>query len=321
MKAFGLSLVFAVVALSLSFEAECQAQKKSAAAKAERIQDLDANDDGKTSRDEVSATVWKRIAAHDTNADGVLSGEELEGLKGKQSETRRPGGATSAFEVREFQASNKQTLRYSLFTTKNVAAGAKLPLVLCLHGAGGNTEAAKVLASPEQQRQHPCFIVAPACEARKSRWVIGTFRNKPDQRAVEPELMEALDKLLRDSAIDPDRVYLTGQSMGGLGTWGLIVAHPDRFAAAVPVCGTWEPNDAAKIAKVPVWAFHGAKDPTVPVEGSRRMIEAMKAAGGSPRYTEYPDVAHGSWGAAYATTEMWDWMFQQRRQSVTSAKN
>lgn len=62
-----------------------------------------------------------------------------------------------------------------------------------------------------------------------------------------------------------------------------------------------------------VWAFHGAKDPTVPVEGSRRMIEAMKGAGGSPRYTEYPDVGHGSWNAAYATTEMWDWMFQQRR--------
>ena len=313
MRAIVLSIVFVALGWSVPREAVSQSKRKSASDNTERIEKLDANGDGKIARDEVPETVWKRIAAHDTNGDGVLSGEELDSLKGKASETRRPGGATSAFEVREFQASNKQTLRYSLFTPKNIAAGEKLPLVLCLHGAGGNTEAAKVLAAPEQQRKHPCFIVAPACESKQSRWVIGTFRNNPDQRAVEPELMEALDALLRDAAIDPDRVYLTGQSMGGLGTWGLIVAHPDRFAAAVPVCGTWEPNDAAKIAKVPVWAFHGAKDPTVPVEGSRRMIDAMKAAGGSPRYTEYPDVGHGSWNAAYATTEMWDWMFQQRR--------
>lgn len=313
MRAFVLSIMFVAFCWSMPREAMSQSKRKSAADKKERLEKLDANGDGKVARDEVSEAVWKRIAAHDTNGDGVLSGDELDALKGKASETQRPGGATSDFEVREFQASNKQTLRYSLFTPKNIAAGEKLPLVLCLHGSGGNTEAAKVLAEPEQQKKHPCFIMAPACEAKQSRWVIGTFRNKPDQRAVEPELMEALDALLRDTAIDPDRVYLTGQSMGGLGTWGLIVIHPDRFAAAVPVCGTWEPSDAAKIAKVPVWAFHGAKDPTVPVEGSRRMIEAMKGAGGSPRYTEYPDVGHGSWKAAYATTEMWDWMFQQRR--------
>lgn len=318
MRAFVLSIVFVALGWSVPREALSQSKKKTAAVKTERSEKLDTNGDGKIARDEVSEAAWKRIAAHDTNGDGVLSGVELDALKGKASETRRPGGATSAFEVREFQASNKQTLRYSLFTPKDVAAGEKLPLVLCLHGAGGNTEAAKVLAAPEQQKKHPCFIMAPACEAKQSRWVIGKFRNNPDQRAVEPELMEALDALLRDVAIDSERVYLTGQSMGALGTWGLIVTHPDRFAAAVPVCGTWEPNDAAKIAKVPVWAFHGAKDPTVPVDGSRRMIEAMKVAGGSPRYTEYPDVGHGSWGAAYATTEMWDWMFQQRRPRAPS---
>ena len=318
MRVFVLSIVFVALGWSVPREALSQSKKKTAAVKTERIEKLDTNGDGKIARDEVSEAAWKRIAAHDTNGDGVLSGVELDALKGKASETRRPGGATTAFEVREFQASNKQTLRYSLFSPKNVAAGEKQPLVLCLHGAGGNTEAAKVLAAPEQQRKHPCFIVAPACETKRSRWVIGTFRNNPDQRAVEPELMEALDSLLRDAAIDPDRVYLTGQSMGGLGTWGLIVAHPDRFAAAVPVCGTWESSDAAKIAKVPVWAFHGAKDPTVPVDGSRRMIEAMKAAGGSPRYTEYPDVGHGSWNAACATAEMWDWMFQQRRQRASN---
>ena len=218
MRAFVLSIMLVAFGWSVPREALSQSKKKSAADKTERIEKLDANVDGKIARDEVSETLWKRIATHDTNGDGVLSGEELDSLKGKASENRRPGGATSAFKVFEFQASNKQTLRYSLFTPKNIAVGEKLPLVLCLHGAGGNTEAAKVLAAPEHQKKHPCFIMAPACETKQSRWVIGKFRNNPDQRAVEPELMEALDALLRDAAIDPDRVYLTGQSMGGLGT-------------------------------------------------------------------------------------------------------
>ncbi len=226
---------------------------------------------------------------------------------------RRPREAPAAFEVHEFRGSNEQTLKYSLFKPKSGAVTEKLPMVLCLHGAGGNTVAAKVLATPEHQSQHPCFLLVPTCESRTSRWVKAPSRDAGDRRAVEPELIEALNRLLRDLPIDPDRVYITGQSMGGVGTWGLIAAHPNHFAAAVPVCGAWDPRDAQKIAKIPLWAFHGAKDETVPVDGSRRMIEAMKSAGGSPRYTEYPNIAHGSWDAAYATAEMWDWLFRQRR--------
>jgi predicted peptidase len=138
------------------------------------------------------------------------------------------------------------------------------------------------------------------------------LRNR-EGRAVLPELMGALDALLRELPIDPDRVYLTGQSMGGFGTWGAIAAHPARFAAAVPVCGGWPPEDAPKMKRVPVWAFHGEQDKTVPVEGSRRIIAALKAAGVEPRYTELPGVGHGSWDPAYATAELWDWMFAQKK--------
>jgi predicted peptidase len=226
----------------------------------------------------------------------------------------RPGGAPPSFEVRTFTAPGGASLNYSLFVPKSVAAEQKLPLVLCLHGAGGNTEAARVLASAERQAKHPCIVVAPGCDSRTARWVPMTFR--PDERPnVMTELAGMLDAITRELPVDPERVYVTGQSMGGVGTWGLIAAEPQRFAAAAPVCGIWQPEDAPKMARVPIWAFHGEKDPTVPVEGSRRMVAALKAANASPRYTEYPGVGHNSWSAAYATDELWEWMFAQRRKA------
>ena len=134
-------------------------------------------------------------------------------------------------------------------------------------------------------------------------------------RAVLPELLEALDAVIKESSVDPSRVYVTGQSMGGIGTWGILAKHADRFAAAVPVCGIWSSDDAAKMNGVAIWAFHGDMDPTVPVAGSRDMIAALKKAGVTPepRYTELAGVGHGSWGPAYAKPELWEWLFQQQR--------
>jgi predicted peptidase len=227
---------------------------------------------------------------------------------------RRPGGAPASFQVRSFKSADGQRLDYSLFVPATIKPGEKLPLVLCLHGAGGNTEAAKVLATPERQASHPCIVMAPACEPGKARWVETPFRPN-SQRSVLRELLGALDVVMRELPVDAARLYLTGQSMGGVGTWGIIAAHPERFAAAVPVCGHWQPEDAKKMAAVPVWAFHGENDPTVPVTGSRNMIAALKAAGAAPRYTEYPGVGHNSWSAAYATDELWDWVFAQKRKT------
>jgi len=234
----------------------------------------------------------------------------LDAAEKPRADDRNPGGAPASFKVRQFKAENGHTLDYSLFTPAKVEG--KLPLVICLHGSGGNTAAAKVVASAERQAKHPCFVLAPTFGARGNRWVDSPLRNR-EGRAVLPELMGALDALLRELPIDPDRIYLTGQSMGGIGTWGAIALHSDRFAAAVPVCGYWAPGDAPKMKRVPIWAFHGEQDKTVPVEGSRQMIAALKATGVEPSYTELPGVGHNSWDAAYATEAMWDWMFAQKR--------
>ena len=286
----------------------------SRAAEGRTLLSADKNKDGKLTQDEVSPALWKRLSAFDANGDGVLSAEELAAADKKGGAGRKPGAATAAFEVRQFKAEDGHTLDYSLFVPPNAKAGEKLPLVLCLHGAGGGTDAARVLAAPARQAKHPCFVMAPACDSRGSRWVDFAFRGGKE-RSVLPELMGALDAVLRALPVDADRVYITGQSMGGVGTWGVIAAHPERFAAAVPVCGIWNPVDAPKMARVPVWAFHGDKDDAVPVEGSRKMIAALKAAGASPRYTEFPGVGHGSWESAYATDALWDWMFEQKRKS------
>ena len=306
-------IAFALLLLTVDMLAAEEKERKGL--NLDRLKAADKDNDGKLTIAEMGETLWKRLAGYDANGDGVLDAAELAALQaakgGDKSTPGRPGGANTSFTIHEFRGSNEQSLRYSLFVPPN--APKALPLVLCLHGAGGNTAAANLLASATAQQQHPCIVVAPACDGRGTRWVESAFRGNDKQRAVTVELMEMLAAVIKETNADPARVYLTGQSMGGVGTWGLIAAYPDRFAAAIPVCGIWEPTDAPKLAKVPIWAFHGAQDNAVPVAGSRNMIAAIKAAGGSPKYTEFPDIGHGSWEAAYATAELWDWCFQQHR--------
>jgi len=282
-----------------------------------RLMSNDANKDGKLTKEELGDVFWKRAAGQDANGDGALDAAEIaamltKGRRGKSPQAR-PGGANAAFDLREHKATNGQALRYSLFVPKDKPSA--LPLVLCLHGAGGGTDAANVLAAPAMQQQHPCIVVAPACDGRSSRWAASEFRAGKEARVVMPELMEMLDAVITEFKADPARTYVTGQSMGGMGTWGVIANHPTKFAAAVPVCGLWQPVDAVKMNGVAIWAFHGADDPTVPVSGSRDMIAALKKAAviPEPKYTEFPGVGHGSWGLTYEKAEMWEWLFAQRK--------
>jgi len=178
------------------------------------------------------------------------------------------------------------------------------PLMLFLHGSGEsgtNLAKVKVHGPPkivESKPEFPFVLVSP----------------QSNGRGWNPETLNALlDDIIRKYRVDKHRVYVTGLSMGGYGTWALAAAYPQKFAAIAPICGGGNPADAKKLATVPVWVFHGAKDPVVPVQRSREMVEAIKAAGGDVTYTEYPEAKHDCWTETYDNPELYRWLLAHKR--------
>lgn len=216
--------------------------------------------------------------------------------------------------------------RYRLLRPEASTPGGRHPVVLFLHGAGerGDDNEAQLkflplwMAEPGNRKRHPCFLIAPQC--RKDRaWAEIDWKSKqPLPLAERPTAdlaaaVAALDAVLAEDAADPSRIYLTGLSMGGYGTWDLACRSPDRFAAALPICGGGDRAAAERLAAMPLWCFHGVDDPVVPVDLSRSMIEAIIAAGGVPISSELPGVGHDSWTPAYRNPAVLDWLFAQRR--------
>src|SRR5262249_25287152 len=202
--------------------------------------------------------------------------------------------------------------KYVLFVPHDYKGDKPYPLILFLHGAGeregGNKAPVDVGIGPAikkmGEKDHPFFVLFPRCAAAPNNW-----------RADGPDAQRALamlDEVQRAYKIDDKRLYLTGLSMGGFGTWSLAGKYPDRWAAIVPICGGGDPKQAEKIKHIPCWCFHGDADKSVSVDQSRKMIEALKAAGGKPKYDEYPGVGHNSWDKAYGTKELYDWLLEQK---------
>lgn len=216
--------------------------------------------------------------------------------------------------------------KYRVLKPAKIEKGKKYPLVLFLHGAGERGDDNMVqlkylptwISTPEMQKKYPCFLIAPQCP-KDRMWIDAAWTQKSQTTSDEPtaEMQAAIDMLKKAEAeypIDMDRVYLTGLSMGGFGTWDLACRHPDWFAAVAPIAGGGDETKAAKLVGVPVWAWHGGADPVVSVERTRHMIEAIKKAGGHPKYTELPGVGHNSWTAAYTRKDgLIPWMFAQKR--------
>ncbi len=236
-----------------------------------------------------------------------------------------PIPGADAFEALEFTADDGGALRYRLLKPLEVDLQQKYPLVLFLHGAGerGDENVRQLIhggrnfADEGLRRRHPAFVVAPQCPAEK-KWVeVPWDRTKHEMPADPGETMrhvfELLDALQKEFPIDASRIYAVGLSMGGYGTWDILQRKPDLLAAAVPICGGGDPAYAKAFVTTPVWAFHGADDPAVPVTRSRDMIEALIAAGGHPIYTEYEGVGHNSWTETFDNRLVWDWLFAQRR--------
>jgi predicted peptidase len=221
------------------------------------------------------------------------------------------------YEQRVFKDAADAELKYGWLAPLHAKAGKKYPLVICLHGSGGSVKASAVLARQSMRQQYPSFVMVPFAD-RPFTWAKTDIIRRPGAENFPeklPVLIETIGALLKTEAIDPARIYITGQSMGGVGSWGAIAQHPGIFAAAVPVCGAWRVEDVPKMTAVPVWAFHGEKDPTVPVKYSRELTAAITKAGGVAKYTEYPGVGHDSWTNAYDDQEMWKWLFAQKRKN------
>jgi predicted peptidase len=227
-------------------------------------------------------------------------------------------------EKREYKQ-DKASLNYRLMKPEGYKDDGKhsYPLVIFLHGAGerGKDNAAQLkhgvadFAKDDSRKKYPCFLIAPQCPASQV-WVYGSLKNlsktKPAVEAGEM-VLALLDELKKEFRIDSKRIYLTGLSMGGYGTWELLARKPDLFAAAMPICGGGDVKKAEKIAKIPIWCFHGDKDGAVPVARSREMIEAIKKAGGEPKYTEYEGVGHDSWTQTYRDPKVMAWLFEQKK--------
>lgn len=183
------------------------------------------------------------------------------------------------------------------------------PLVLFLHGAGerGNEIRKVARTGPPllaaEGRDFPMILVSPQCP--------------PHQGWRAEILLKLIDHVAAQYRVDPQRIYVTGYSMGGFGTWDLTAAAPDRFAAAAPLCGGGAHAYAERLKHLPLWVFHGEVDNVVPIESSQNMVDAVRAAGGDVRFTVYPGEGHGICDRTYARDDFWQWLLEQQRENST----
>lgn len=236
-------------------------------------------------------------------------------------------GIFEKFSKEWYTADDGYTMPYRLYIPDDYDCGEEYPLIFFLHGAGERgDDNEKQLAIGirhifwEGSPAYNSIIVAPQCPCDK-RWVdvdwqLGTFDRK--QVAETRELKTAfaiLHEVMTLCNVDRDRVYVTGISMGGYGTFDALARHGSLFAAGVPVCGGCDPETDAKAnTRIPMWMFHGSADTTVPPVGSRLMYAKISTMGGkNVHYTEYSGMDHGIWDNAYADRDMLNWMFQQSR--------
>jgi predicted peptidase len=199
-------------------------------------------------------------------------------------------------------------LKYLLFLPADYEKAEKpFPLILFLHGAGergDDLSKVKKHGPPkivETKKDFPFIVVSPQAPLR------GGWQNK--------SLLALLDEIEGKYKVDKDRVYLTGLSMGGYGTWRLAAAAPERFAAIVPICGGGDPKSAEKLKGLPIWVFHGAKDNAVPLKRSEDMVKALKDAGHEVKFTIYPNAGHDSWTETYNNPELYKWLLSHKRKA------
>lgn len=214
---------------------------------------------------------------------------------------------------------------YRLMAPEKGSAGAKYPLVIFLHGSGErglrNNEQMKngVHAFCERwvREKHPHYLLVPQCPpdqrwgGSSKEWT-SLFQDEPT--AAGRQVLELIEKIrLENPDIDPDRIYITGLSMGGFGSFDLMMRRPDLFAAGIPVCGGGDPRYAGRIKDIPLWVFHGGLDDVVLPRCSRQIVTALEKLNGKVKYTEYSTRYHNVWDVVYYNPAVLEWLFQQKK--------
>ena len=251
-------------------------------------------------------------------------------LSGSEVKNKFDSSANSVKEV--YRASNGKSLPYRLYVPDDYDPSKNYPLVLFFHGAGerGTDNNAQISAGsamqrlllPEEQKRFPCLILAPQCPG-DSQWVLsdwgpGVYNHNTMQTPVSPYMKaaeELLEKVIGDYSVDENRLYVTGMSMGGFGTWDIISRNPEKFAAAFPVCGGVDETYLDNLQGFPIYTFHNVGDTIVSSAGTKKAYEILKDAGGIT-YIEYNSSAHDAWSAAYATDDLTRWVFTKTRSAM-----
>jgi predicted peptidase len=200
----------------------------------------------------------------------------------------------------------KVKLGYLLYLPKDYTQKDSWPLLLFLHGGGpwGDDLAQVKSCGPPKLiaagKEFPFIVVSPLSPRQRGGW-------------QAHELSALLDEIVEKYKVDKERIYVTGLSMGGFGTWNLAHFSPDRFAALVPICSGSDPSRVSRLSHIAVWVFQGAKDPIVPLESVEKTVEALKKAKGNVKFTVYPEAGHDSWTETYNNPELYKWLLQQKR--------
>lgn len=236
------------------------------------------------------------------------------------------------FEKKVFVGSNGFELQYRILYPMNYDEAKSYPLVLFLHGAGERgddneaqlTHGVKLFAQEENRERFPCIVIAPQCpkdsywasvEVIRSQYPV-TLNFDYDKPSNSPlnAAIELVEQMIKEKKALKKKTYITGLSMGGMGTFEAVYKNPKLFAAAMPVCGGGdEAKFSKKMAKVPFWVFHGDADNVVAVENSREAVAKLKELGANVMYTEYPGVNHNSWDNAFAEPDYLEWMFSKKK--------
>ncbi len=228
-------------------------------------------------------------------------------------------------EARIFMNDAREVLPYRVYIPEDLKPEEKVPLVIFLHGSGecGVDNMKQMLWGPDammaysRAKKTPVIIVAPQCPPGEVWaplfWQAGAAKPAKTQAKMGRLVKELAEKCIATMPVDKDRVLLTGLSLGGYGVWDILWRDPDMFAAAMPICGGGYHETCKRFAKVPVWVFHGEKDPNVPVKLSRAMVAELWKLDAPVRYRELTDAGHAVWNAAYRDDGVLKWFFSQRR--------